>query len=210
MTKFYLILCLSASVLVNAQTSTKKELKLIESKQQAKDYLENNKSKNNKLITFNQEKHNTTLAKSLFKLGKGRTKINESEYGTTYYKVVDKIKTKHYRVSTIYLDGSVMSLDEINKLREDIINKYENGLPFANLVKKYSMDNNVDKGGDIGWFAKGELAPVFDEQATSDVYSIGDVFTVDIPSEDKYYVVLKTHEPKEIKEIKVLKVVALR
>ncbi len=207
MNKFYLILCLSASVLVNAQTSTKKELKLIENNDQAEAYLETSKSKKNKLITFNEEKHKTTLAKSLFNLSKGRTKINESAFDKTYYKVVEKLKTKHYRVSAIYLDGNKMSLDKINSLREDIISKYKNGLPFANLVKKYSMGDNVDKGGDIGWFAKGEMAPEFDEETTTEKHTIGDIFNVDIPSENKYYVLVKTYEPKDINEIKVLKIV---
>ncbi len=207
MNKFYLILCLGASVLINAQTAVKKELKLIESNEQAEAYLENNKSKKNKLITFNEEKHSTSLAKALFKLSKGKTKVSESAFDKTYYKVVEKIKTTHYRVSAIYLDADKMSLDKINALRDNIIYKYENGVPFANLVEKYSMGNNVDKGGDIGWFAKGEMAPEFDENATTNHLAVGDIFNVDIPSEKKYYVLVKTHEPKDINEIKVLKIV---
>lgn len=210
MNKLYLILCLSASVLVNAQTSTKKELKLIESNEQAKLYLETNKSKKNKLITFNEEKHNTTLAKSLFKLSKGGTKINESEFGKTYYKIVEKTKISHHRVSAIYFDGNKMSLEKINTLREDIIKRYENGLPFSNLVKKHSMGNNVDKGGDIGWFAKGEMAEEFEQETIAETHTVGDIFNIDIPSENKYYVAVKTHEPKDINEIKVLKVVESR
>ncbi len=206
MNKFYLILCLSASLAINAQTSIKKELKLIESNEQAEQYIEANNSKKNKLITFNEEKHNSMLAKSLFLLSKGGTKVNENEFDKTYYKIIEKIKTKHYRVSSIFLDGNKMSLDKINLIREDIINKYENGLPFENLVKKHSMGNNVDKSGDMGWLSKKEILPEFDK-ITSEQYSVGDIFNIDMPLENKYYVIVKTHEPKDINEIKILKIV---
>lgn len=206
-TLYFSMLCLSFSVITNAQTSTKKELKLIENDKQAQEYLETYKSKKNKLITFNEEKHNTTLAKALFKLPKKGTKISESEFSKTFYKVIEKNKIQHYRVSYVYLDGDKMVIERINSLRKKIVSKYQNGLPFSNLVKRYSMDQSADKGGDLGWFTKGDMDPEFESQATNPNYSVGDIFMVDIPSKNTYYVVVKTHEPKDIKEIKVLKVV---
>jgi len=207
MDKPYLILFFILGLSAHTQTSTKKDLKLIESNNQALSYLESKSSKKNKLITFNEEKHNTTLAKALFKLSKGRTKVEENEFNKIYYKVVEKNKTKHYRISTIYFDGHKIDKEDINTLRQEIIKKYKNGLPFSNLVKKYSMGKNVDKGGDIGWFAKGEIAKEFDQEIITNTHEIGDIFTIDIPLEKKYYVVVKTHDPKEINEIKVLKIV---
>ena len=65
---------------LTAQTSTEEELLVIETPEQIETYLETKKSKKNKLITFNEEKHKTILAKALFKLPTGGTKVNENEF----------------------------------------------------------------------------------------------------------------------------------
>jgi parvulin-like peptidyl-prolyl isomerase len=69
------------------------------------------------------------------------------------------------------------------------------------------MDGNANRGGDSGWFTKGEMHPDFENEIINNNYSLNAIFTIDVPSKNWYYVVLKTHEPKEISEIKVLKIV---
>ncbi len=195
------------SIILTAQTSVEEELKVLESPEQVKSYLETKASKKNKIIVFNEEKHKTILAKELFKQNIGGTKINENEFEKTYYKVINKTEKTYHRVAYIYLDGAEYSLDELNDLRDKIIAQYHNGAPFDFLAKQYSMDGNAKKGGDLGWFLEGEMHPDFEVAIFNTDYNVNDIFTVDIPSENWYYVVLKTHDPKDISEIEVLKIV---
>lgn len=201
------LLFLGLTSFLTAQTSTEEDLLIIETPEQVESYLETKKSKKNKLITFNEEKHKTILAKQLFKLSVGGTKVNEGEFDKTFYKVINKSKNTYHRVAYIYLDDSKYSIPEINTLREKIIAQYNNGAPFDFLAKQYSMDSNANKGGDLGWFLKGEMHSDFENEVLSENHSLNDIFTVDIPSEKWYYVVLKTHKAKEISEIDVLKIV---
>ncbi|WP_396600914.1 peptidylprolyl isomerase [Algibacter sp. R77976] len=205
--KLLILLAFSTSSFLIAQTSTEKELEILETPEQAESYLETKKSKKNKLITFNEEKHKTILAKELFKLRIGGTKINEREFEKTYYKVISKTKKTYHRIAYIYIDGSKNSLNEINEFRDKIIAKYNNGAPFDFLAKQYSKDDNANKGGDLGWFLKEDMHPDFQNEIFKTDHSLNDIFTVDVPSENWYYVVLKTHEPKDISEIEVLKIV---
>lgn len=208
MQKQLLILILfSVAPFINAQTSTEKELKVIETPEQIESYLESKNSKKNKLITFNEVKHKTKLAKALFKLHVGGTKTNENEFEKTYYKIIKKTSNTYYRVAYIYLDGSKYDIKNINALRDRIVNKYKSGIAFNFLAKQYSMDKNANKGGDSGWFSKGEMHPDFENKIVINNTNINDIFTIDIPTKKWYYVVLKTHKPKEISEIEVLKIV---
>ena len=206
MNKFLLFLFL-LSISVSAQNSITTELDSIANIEQAETYLELNKSKNNKLITFNEEKHKTSLTKDLLKLSQGGVKVVKNEYEKMHYKVIEKNSVLYYRVSYIFLDGKKLSHAEINTLRTQIIQKYKNRVPFSVLAEQYSMDGNASRGGDSGWYAKGEMHPVFEEQTTSNNYNVDDIYTIDIADKNWYYVILKSFEPKALKEVKVLKIV---
>jgi len=203
----FILALVGFSSLLNAQQSIEKELELIETPEQIEQFLESKHSKKNKLITFNEEKHKTNLAKDLFNLRVGGTQVNENEFEKTVYKVVGKSKKTYNRVSYIYLDGTKSSLADINALRDKIIAKFNNGAPFDFLSKQYSMDHNANKGGDLGWFLSGDVHPDFQNEIANSGHQLNEVFTIDIPENNWYYVVLKTHEPKDIKEIEVLKIV---
>ena len=201
------LLFIGITTILTAQTSTEAELQILKTPKQIENYLEIKNSKKNKLITFNEEKHKTILAKDLFKLHVGATKVNEGEFEKTFYKVINKSKNTYHRVAYIYLDASTYSIPEINNLREKIIAQYNNGASFDFLANQYSMDSNANKGGDSGWFLKGDMHSDFENEVLNENHSLNDIFTIDIPSEKWYYVVLKTHEAKEISEIDVLKIV---
>jgi len=205
--KLLLLSLISTTICITAQTSVEDDLKIIKTPEQVKSYLETKKSKKNKLITFNEEKHKTVLAKELFKLRVGGTKTNEGEFNKTFYKVINKSKETYYRVAYIYLDGLKYSLSDLNKLRDKIIAQYNNGAPFDFLAKQYSMDENANKGGDLGWFLKGEMHSDFENEVINKNHELNAIFNIDIPSKNWYYIVLKTHEPKDISEIEVLKIV---
>jgi parvulin-like peptidyl-prolyl isomerase len=191
---------------VNAQDAVVKDLDSIVNLDLAKEYIAAKKNKANKLITFNEEKHKTALAKDLFSLPVGRVKSLDDEFGRVHYKVIERHNITHYRVSYIYLDGSKLNMSEINSKRRKIQAKFNNGVPFNQLARHYSMDSNGQRGGDLGWFTRGQAVPEFEDKVIDNNYSVGDIFNIDIPDRGWYYVVLKTHDAKEIKEIEVLKI----
>jgi len=190
-----------------AQTQVKKELKAIENIEDAENYLAEKKSKKNKLIAFNEEKHKTKLAKTLLKLPIGAKKVVKKEFAKTHYKVISKTNTPHYRVSYIYLDANTISLERITEIKRKVFSDFEDGAPFHDLAKKYSMAKNAPLGGDSGWIKKGEMPIEIEEPSTSLDYKVNDMFTVRIPESNAFYIILKTHYLKKIKESKVLKVI---
>lgn len=95
------------------------------------------------------------------------------------------------RVSYIYLDGSKLTIQEINKKREEIIKLYQKGKSFEELATSYNMDGNSNKG-DLGWFNEGVMHKTFEDAIKN--HKKNDLFQVDIPENKWYYVVLKTYD----------------
>jgi parvulin-like peptidyl-prolyl isomerase len=102
-------------------------------------------------------------------------------------------KCKSMRVSYIYFDGSKSSRAEIETLRKKIISDYNRGISFASLANKYTMDNAKD--GDLGWFDEGQMEKSFQDEILK--HKKGAIFTVDIPVNNWFYVVLKTFDDIE-------------
>jgi len=200
-----LLVCFTTSVSFS-QSDFEKEFDSIQTLDEAKIFVKKNKTIKGKVITFNKEKHHTQIAEELFRLGKGSKKILKTDMSKTYYKVIDKNEIPYQKLSYIFLDGKQKSMEEINVLRQNIIAKYRSGFRFEDLAKHYSMDNNAKRGGDLGWVTEGDLHPDFEAQVLNTSYDVNDVFTVDIPDQQWYYVILKTEDTKYIEEIKVLKV----
>lgn len=207
--KQYLLICIFAlhSIFMLSQTSTEETLATIKNEAQAKQFIKDKHTFDSKVFTFNQEKHKSLLAKALFELEKGQVKVEKNQYEKTLYKILDKTKNSYYRVSYICLDGSIYSLQSIKELRKTLLLKYDNNVPFSELANQYSMDNNANKGGDTGWFTLGNMNPDFESAITNGQHALNTIYTVDVPSKNWYYLVLQTHEPKEITEIEVLKIV---
>ena len=189
------------------QKSLKKQLDSINTTESAERFLKQFKSRNSKILTFNEEKHKTRLAKEVLKMSKGGTKVFRNEIENVHYKILDKHKITYYRVNYIMLDGRKVSHDKINRLRPMLMHEIRNGTSFKTLASRFSMDRNANQGGDSGWITHGDMLPEFEAQVMNDAHMVDDVFTVDVESNQWYYVVQKSHDKKDITEVKVLKVV---
>ncbi len=148
---------------------------------------------------FNISPEIDTLVPANFKTLKAGNIISEN--GNTF-KVISVSKWKALRVSYIYLDGSKISLNEINKLRPQIISQYKKGTKFPDLAKKYTMDGNVN--ADLNWFTEDMMVTEFVNAIK--IHKKGEIFTVDVPENKWYYVTLKTYDDKEVTKITLLKV----
>lgn len=67
----------------------------------------------------------------------------------------------HVRMITLKT-SMYATLDDNKKLASQIVERARKGEDFAELAKKYSKDDSSAKGGDWGWYKKGDLNPTLD------------------------------------------------
>lgn len=197
---------LFTNAVVIAQKDFEKSLDSLQTLDDVNIFFKKNKKVKGKVIVFNEEKHKTRMAEDILNMNVGSKKYFKDAPQKTYYKIIEKNEIAYYRVSCIYLDGSKKSLKDINIIRNQVILKYKEGYLFTALANQYSMDNTAKQGGDLGWFTTGDLHPEFEKPIIEGVHSTGDIFSIDIPEINAYYVVLMTENRRLIKESKVLKV----
>ena len=68
------------------------------------------------------------------------------------FKTGEQIKASHILVKT-------------EKEAKDLLAQIKAGGNFEELAKKHSADSSAQKGGDLGWFGKGSMVPVFEKAA---------------------------------------------
>ena len=196
------------SIILTAQENFELELDSINDESQATKFLESHKLNKGQLFVFNKEKHKTQLAKELFSMGKGGSKVISTEIDKTHYKIIDKYEIPYHRYSYVYLDGRNKSVEEMKQQQRNIVSKYNEGFRFKDLAKMYSMDANANRGGDLGWFTKDKSTTELQDSILNENNG-QDIFTLDFPDKNAYYVVVRTHPTKYIEEIKVLQVTEL-
>lgn len=174
-----------------------------QTKKQAFGVLENVET--HKDVESVKKKYSNWTIRSAYTMGIDSVKHVEatsSEIGTVYakdydkgkvhvlYKVIGRRSETICKVKYIFFDGSKMAVSEIDSIRSVVLQKYEQGIDFTELVKEYNMDGNPT--GDLNWFYRGTMVTEF-EDATMPKAK-GDIFTVNVDSRKWYYVVLKTHD----------------
>jgi len=207
MTKEVLLMAMLIGFSSKAQVTSIKELDSIVNVEEALAFIESKNTSGNKIITFNEEKHKTKLSQDLLKMDKGGSKIIDKNLQKIHYKVLEKNKVFYYRFNYVLFDGTEMSSTEINQLQKRIIAKLNAGVPFKYVADEYSIDLNKTRGGDSGWVSYGEMPIEIEQQLMNNNHQLGDLFSVNIESEELYYVVKKSYDKKSITEIKVLKVI---
>lgn len=146
----------------------------------------------------------TTLVKNLIPLDNERISFIRSGQKEFIIKPIVSDEIEEFRVSYIYLDGKKLTSSQIDSIRNLIIDQFSKGVSFVDLARNYSMDGNSQKGGDLGWFESGNMISEFEKSIKES--NQGDIFTVDIPANNWYYVVLKTFSERKRKKYSLIKV----
>ena len=69
------------------------------------------------------------------------------------------------KISLITLKtGMYATMEENRKLAAEIMERLKKGESFPELAKRFSKDDSSTKGGEWGWYKKGELNPVLDKK----------------------------------------------
>ncbi|MDD4187566.1 MAG: peptidylprolyl isomerase [Bacilli bacterium] len=128
----------------------------------------------------------------------------------SYYKtdVVGDISAKHILIAVSATDD--MDEEKIEKLESDalktakkVIKELDNGAKFEDLAKEYSDDeSNAEKGGDLGYFNKGDMVTEFENAAYA--LKIDDYSKTPVKTSFGYHIILKTGEKDkaELKDVK--------
>jgi hypothetical protein len=157
------------------------------------------------LSIFNESRHSTKLAKQLFNKKVGKTIKKKSRVGKIEYEVVAEANVLHYRMNYIFFDGETYDYETIENSRERMLGLLEDDYKFESLARQYSMDFNRRRGGDSGWFKIESVAPAFRTAITNTRRYAGEVFKVNLPELNWYYLVKKTYSPQSFREILVIK-----
>jgi len=108
------------------------------------------------------------------------------------------------KVNYIFFYGKTLSKKEIDLKRKEILDLYDKGVSSDELVAKYTMDHNSKPGGNFGWIDDVNVEATFREAVKK--HKKGDVFLVDTPELNWYYVVFKLYDDIEKVAIYYIKV----
>jgi len=115
----------------------------------------------------------------------------------------DEIVNFYYANQSKYLEPEVFRASHIlvfsRKDAKEILEALRRGADFDETAKSKSMDPTAQNGGDIGYFAKGQLMPKFEEAC--EALEIGEVSTVVKTKLGYHLIKLTDRKEQELKPI---------
>jgi hypothetical protein len=194
-----LSLILLFSVPVLAQQTLTEKFQKIGTVQEAQQFIDANAALKPALLKLSYDHDSTAFDKRLLRQNKG----DVFSVGYVTYKVLESNETLAYRASYIFLDGSSLTQTQIDSMRNLIVRKANEGAPFDKLSDEYTMDGNTTHG-DTGWFF-GELMMPKEFQDAVKAHKTGDIFFVDVSDRQWHYIVKKTYDDSDKKNVTVLR-----
>ncbi len=187
------------SVTVFSQPTVREQFLKIETMAQAQKFIDGNAPLKPTLLNLSYGKDTALIDKRLLKQKKG----DIFSVGYVTYKVLEATESVQYRSSYIFLDGTSLSVSEIDSLKKIIVKKLGDGAPFVQVSDQYTMDGNTTKG-DTGWFFGEETVPKELQEGVKN-HKLGEIFYVDVPDRQWHYIVQKTFDDQVKKDIVVLR-----
>ncbi|HEY0006183.1 MAG TPA: peptidylprolyl isomerase [Pyrinomonadaceae bacterium] len=92
-----------------------------------------------------------------------QARVLEMNYGK---QVQDKLKASDAEIDAYIAQHPELDPKKARATAEDILKRVRGGEDFGELAKQFSTDKgNKDKGGDLGWFGRGEMVKPFEDAA---------------------------------------------
>lgn len=126
------------------------------------------------------------------------TPVPESELRQVYQASMDRFRTpERVKARHILLTTTGKSGEEIEKIKaqaDDLLGQVRGGADFAELAKQHSQDpGTAMNGGDLGWVARGQTVPNFENAAFS--LELGDIS--DVVSTEYGFHIIQVHEKEQ-------------
>jgi len=182
-----------------AQLTVTEQFQKIGDVQQAQQFIDANPNLKPAILKVTSQKDTSVLTKRLLRQNKG----DVFSVGYVTYKVIDAKEAVHYRASYIFLDGASLTPTQIDSMKKIIVQKANAGTPWDQLSDQYTMDGNTTHG-DTGWFFGEEMMPKEFQEAVKN-HKTGDIFFVDVSEKQWHYIVKKTYDDDDKKEMTVLR-----
>jgi len=132
----------------------------------------------------------------------GKTDVTEEEARKYYqdnpkqFETPEQVRASHILIKPVFTDPNIDPNADPNKAKaearakaEDLLKQLKNGADFAELAKTNSDCPSAPKGGDLGFFPRGETTPAFENTAFE--LEIGQISDV-VETEYGYHIIKVT------------------
>jgi PPIC-type PPIASE domain len=199
MKTIFAALLLFCSIPIFAQQTVTEKFQKIGTVPEAQQFIDANAGLKPAILSLKSGKDTTLIDKRLLRQKKG----DVFSVGYVTYKVLDATEIISFRANYIFLDGSTLTTLQIDSLRKLIMQKAAAGASFEQLSDQFTMDGN-NTHGDTGWFFGPEMLPKEFQDAVQN-HKTGDIFPVDVSEKQWHYIVKKTYDDQDKKEMTVLR-----
>lgn len=88
----------------------------------------------------------------------------QNHYGWNYKKYEDKVIRSYILQNKLdaVISQDLKKREAARNLAQEVLNKIKGGADFAEMAKQYGSDSTKTAGGDLGFFAKGDMVPEFE------------------------------------------------